>query len=136
MEFIRIENPKSGLGLFRHALLNVEEEHADGKLDEKFDKQFKKLLERHHGKFPCPYEDGDLDLWKDKKDWFCAFIDIPQVTKWIEKKEIMMLIKDWGFRIYKIQTEEFQQGNFQILYTKESITNQEDITHMFINKQK
>ena len=130
MEFIRIENPKSGLGLFRHSLLNIEGEHAD----EKFDKQFKKLLNRHNGMFPCPYEDGGLNFWKDGKDWFCAFIDIPQVTKWIEKKEMMMLIKDWGFRIYKIQVEEFQQGNFQILYTKESITNQEDITHMFIDE--
>lgn len=54
------------------------------------------------------------------------------MQQWLRDREIQFLIRR-GFRVILLTVTEFQKGNFQAVYTKESIINQEDITSIFTN---
>lgn len=121
MEVIRIEN-KDGVGMFT------------GDIDA-YD-IIPKACERHFSGafstldvFPIPFDEG-LDLRKDKKEWFCAFLSLEQLEKLITREEIQTLI-EYGYDVKLLSVEEYQQGNCQILYTKESITKETLLNSIF-----
>lgn len=87
--------------------------------------------ERHnYNGFPTPYGEG-LDLDKDDMEWFCAYKSVEQLQKWVLKKEMAYFIK-MGFKVLLLNVTNFQEGEKQVLYTKDSINSSEDITSLFI----
>lgn len=82
-----------------------------------------------HKEFPCPESEG-LDLREDGKEWFCAYKTIEQVQQWLRKEEIQYFISI-GFRVLLLTVNEYQLGEYQVIFTKESIESKEDITSLF-----
>ncbi len=119
---IRIEHPNSGNGIWRH----IENgEH----LCDYF--SFYDDFSNKHDNFPSPSEDS-LIRRCIKYDEYCAFKSIEQIQQWIEKEwfeEILSL----GFKIYMIDVSECIEGEYQILFKKEHILQQKDISSLFIN---
>jgi hypothetical protein len=69
---------------------------------------------------------------KKRKNWFCAFKSVNQMKKWFEDHELSILAKH-NYKIMILKVKEFQEGNHQIAFTKESIKRRKDITHKFLN---
>jgi hypothetical protein len=123
LTFYRVEF-SDGYGLFFKNLF-----HRGERLDKRpfyMEKDLPELHKRHKENFSFPYDDG-LDPTKDGKEYFCAFKTFDDLKYWIYPDE-MEKIKNMGFKIYKISATDIQIGNFQIMYTKESITEKIDIT--------
>ena len=118
---IRIERP-DGIGMFRNevAVLNIIE-----LID---------LAKRHgNGKFPIPYYDKNLNIiscYKDDKEWFCAYKSIEQLQQWVKPNEFKYLF-NYSYKVLLLDVTEYQEGEYQILYTKESILNRKDISNLF-----
>lgn len=119
MKAVRVENLKDGCGCFS-SYTDKDEYRSYINLD------FLRKLCLKHSTFNDPRNDN-LNLNKDKKVWFCAYKDVEQLTSWLSKSDIKRLIKQ-GFRIYLLEVDEYQVGNHQIIYTKESILTKTDIT--------
>lgn len=79
-----------------------------------------------HGSFPTPMED-DLNRKKADKEWFCAYLSVCQLKNWLAFYLLNKLV-NLGFTITELTVNEFQKGEFQYLFTKESILNKVDIT--------
>ncbi len=78
---------------------------------------------------PTPYSDGiDLDL--DDKDWYCAFKSLEEFSEWVKPKEADALTK-LDFKILMLDVTEYQEGEKQVAYTKESISSFKDISGLF-----
>lgn len=128
IKVIRFE--RDGKGLFRHR----DETIYDNSIADR-------TYRRHqNGDFPTPWNDklidkssGEeyLDLDKNSRNWFCAYKTIEQVQAWILTDEIEFFVSI-GFRILMLEVEEYQEGERQTIYTRESIVNIEDITSLFI----
>ena len=118
---IRIERP-DGIGMFRNdvSVYNIPELNS--------------LANRHsHGNFPIPYDDtklGELSCYKDDKNWFCAYKSIEQLQQWIKPEEFQYLFNN-DYKLLLLDVTEYQEGEYQILYTKESILNSKDISNLF-----
>lgn len=113
---IRIEH-KNGIGIFRNKA-----SHSNDNLSCLLNKLFKR-----HDKFPIPYDDGNLDIYKDHLNWYCAYKSIEQLKQWITYEELLILINN-DFKVLILNISNYQEGTYQILYTKESILNSNDIT--------
>lgn len=85
---------------------------------------------KRHGDFPTPYSEG-LNMSKDIKEWFCAYKTIQLMQEWLMNDEIQYLISQ-DVKIYLLEVSEYQQGEYQTIFTKESIVSKEDITTLFI----
>lgn len=118
---IRIER-SDGIGMFmsRHSVYDIEE--------------LKDIANRHGGgKFPTPFgENPELDLWKDDKKWFCAYKSIEQLQQWIKPDEFKHLFNN-SYKVLLLDVTEYQEGKYQIIYTKESISQSKDISRLFDN---
>jgi len=115
MLVVRVEHPLDGYGLFRsHNSMNF-----DG---------LEKMYDRHQD-LPIPTYDG-LSMYKDNKQWFCAYKTLEQFKEWVTTEEVQILLS-YGFNIYMLEVEEFQQGNYQVLFTKRSITSYKIINSLF-----
>lgn len=128
MQVIRIEHRRDKHGIFNPTnKYNRYEMGLDGTED---------ACERHT-KFMAPYRDKSvidstktLDLTKDGKEWFCAFKSIEQLQQWLTLKEINILLNNY-FNVYILSVDEFQEGEFQVIYTKESIKSKKVINSLF-----
>jgi hypothetical protein len=94
------------------------------------EKDLPELHRRHKENFSFPHDDGLL-IEIDGKEYFCAFKSINDLRYWVYPDEMKKII-GMGFKIYKITANDYQVGKFQIMYTKESIINKEDISAQFI----
>lgn len=112
---LRIE--LDGIGIFNNPLVK-----------KKGFKYWNEMFERHM-EFPSPYNDG-IDLHKEDKEWFCAYKSVEQMQLWLRSEEIKFFI-GMGFRFLLLEVEEYQEGEYQIIYTKESIKECKDITAIF-----
>lgn len=122
IQFIRIKHPEDGEGIWRSKVGNS--------LDYKIDSlKCYTQLEDRHSEFKTPSSDG-LNLDKNQLDWFCAFKSMGQLYEWILKDEMLELISA-GFIVYLIKATDYQEGEYQIIYTKESIVLKIDITNLF-----
>lgn len=83
-----------------------------------------------HCKFNTPYGDG-LYMRLKNKEWFCAFKSLNQLNKWFKKSELSEIAKN-NYRILKLKVREYQEGDHQIVFTKESIVKKKDLTHKFL----
>lgn len=82
--------------------------------------------------FPSPGRDiPALDMWKDDKEWFCAFKSLEQFNNLVYKEEAKILIKH-GYKILLLGVTEFQEAENQVLFTKESIIETKNINSLFI----
>jgi hypothetical protein len=124
MKAIRIEH-NNGIGIFRNE--EYEKASRTGILKEAIQKHFDW---GSPNEFPCPEEDN-LDLWKDDKEWFCAFRTIKQLQGLFTKNELKE-IDTAGYSINMIEISEYQKSKHQILYTKESISSTEKINSLFL----
>lgn len=84
-------------------------------------------VHERHNEFPNPYQEG----LKMGSEWFCAYKTIEQVQKWIMASEIRYFI-ELGFKVLLLTVDNYQVGQYQVIYTKDSIKSQEDITSLFI----
>jgi len=84
-----------------------------------------------HADFNDPYQDN-IDLRLNGRKWFCSYKSVDQLKDWVMKDEIITMYSH-GFRVYLIEVTEFQEGDDQICYTKESIVLKKDISELFIN---
>lgn len=90
-----------------------------------------------HVNFPIPYEDKNvvdgygLNLYQDSKQWFCAYKTVDQLKQWITVEECRELTQH-GFAVYLLEVEEYQEGEYQVIFTKESIISKQDVTELFI----
>lgn len=91
--------------------------------------ELNKLAERHD-KFPRPREDKKIGRFI-KPDEFCAFKSVSQLQEWVTKEEVRIL-HEYGFVVLMIDVNECIEGECQILYRKEDIINQKDVTLMFM----
>lgn len=83
-----------------------------------------------HSNFNTPDADG-LDVRAFGKEWFCAYKSLEQFKLWVRTSEIKTLIAR-GFDILLLDVEEFQVGNDQVVFTKQSITSTKVINELFL----
>lgn len=86
------------------------------------------ILERHQN-FNTPYKDS-LNMYLGDKTWFCAFKSVEQLLQWVTLEELKELQKH-DYSIYEISVNEFQEGEHQVVFTKESIITKRNINHLF-----
>jgi len=83
-----------------------------------------------HDRFKTPYEDGFKQMTINH---FCGFKNLNQLTEWFTMEELHFLINK-GCKIYSISVTEIEfEGEFQVIYDKEKITEKNDISKLFFN---
>lgn len=126
---IRIESNENGWGIFR----NPEEVATTNP------SMVIPSIVANHSEFPTPCRDVNqdkkaaniyLDMELDNKTWFCAYKSVEQMLKWLSHSELRGIL-EMGFTIYKITVTEYQEGEFQTIFTKESIVTKEVISDIF-----
>jgi len=115
---VRIEH-SSGLGIWQsNAYLNLS--NVDS------------FVYRHKA-FPSPkYDTPYLDRYKEDKEWFCAFKTVDQMSEWLTKEEVKEFI-ELDCSVICLEVSEWQEGKYQVLYTKESIVKCTNISDLFRN---
>lgn len=89
-----------------------------------------RTYDRHNrGGFPMPHVEN-LDMYKGLKEWFCAYKTIEQLQEWVKKEELNFFFSK-GFKVLLLTVSEYQEGEKQVIFTKESIVSSEDITSLF-----
>lgn len=74
----------------------------------------------------------NCSIYKDNKDWYCAFKSVNDLLKYIYPEEIAIMYNH-DYKVLQLEITEYQIGIHQILYTKKSIINSKDITNQIIN---
>lgn len=125
---IRIEHKSDGFGMFRSELdensMPSRVEVGDGEND------ILSELWLRHNDFNTPYKDK-LDIELGFKEWFCAFKSIKQIQRWILPDEFKVLLEN-DFNILLLTVTEYQEGEHQVIFTKESIVSTQDISTLFV----
>lgn len=124
-QIIRIEHELDGYGMF------ISKSCERVEVGRKSDEILPELYLRHM-RFNSPYEDG-LGVYVEKGpggSWFCSFKSIEQLQEWVKPDELKILIEN-GFNILVLDVNEWREGEHQILYTKESIISQKNISELF-----
>lgn len=119
-KIIRVESTVNGLGMFIGTGTNNYVPRWE-----------LRSLMRRHKVFNTPQEDG-LNIEKDNREWFCGYKTVQQFQYWVLKEEIKELVRN-GFKVFLIEADDFQVGEHQIIFTKESEIKREDITEIFID---
>lgn len=57
------------------------------------------------------------------KKWFSAVASIESLLMWFSKKDIEELLS-WGFRLYKFEVNEYNELEFEVLFTREGVVRQ------------
>ena len=98
-------------------------------------------LHIRHINFPTGFEDTPINRYLNKKygvgidfnklNYRFSFINIGQFEKWVLREEVAILNK-YGFRVYKVETDNYVQGDYQIIFDVNSIKSITDITDLFL----
>lgn len=115
-QVVRIEH--LGRGFFRP---------VDVKLREHY--QCKNIFAKHRD-FPIPQWDN-INLELNNKYWFCGYKSIDELQSWLSSNNIKWLIKK-DFKVILYEVKQFQEGEYQIAFTREGVVSQKDITSLFI----
>ncbi len=121
MTIIRVEHPQDGKGIWRS---KTNDEWMCDKIS-----NYWKISDKHSN-FPTPNSDKKLN--GINPDEFCAFKSIYQLQKWIIKSELIEFIS-LGFKVYALTVSDCKVGTHQVLYKKENIVTNNDITMLFSN---
>jgi hypothetical protein len=113
LQVVRIEHPEVGKGMFTH----------------KRPENLKSLYKRHSDSFPTPYTDKGINYFDG--DWFCAYKTLEQFNQWVTHEEVNILL-NLGFRIYLLDLNSYQIGEFQVVFKKEGIISKKDISELFV----
>jgi len=125
-QIIRIEHESDGYGMF------ISKDGRRVEVGRNQNEILPDLYERHKN-FNSPHNDG-LEMYfpLDRKgNWFCSFKSIEQLQEWVKPDELRILFEN-GFHILILDVSEWVDGEHQIIYTKESIVSQKDISDLFI----
>ena len=117
MLVVRVQNRETGIGMFYTTNLLM---YTSG---------LTQVCYRHRD-FNTPDEDG-LDVRLDGKEWFCSYKSIEQFQQWVMLDEVRILI-DKGFDVLLLDVKEFQVGEHQVIFTKQSIVSTKIINELFL----
>lgn len=131
---IRVQD-KHGRGMFQYG--NHDNFQTAGVYDIP---QLTSLADRHLN-FPHLWLDKKLVAFLEKKlgknfeagklDYRFAFKNLDQFEEWVLREEVAVL-NDYGYRVYKIETDDFKESDFQVLFNVNSIKSVTDITDLFL----
>lgn len=121
MTIIRVEHPQDGKGIWRS---KTNDEWMCNKISNPTH------MSVRHSIFPTPNRDKKLK--SISPDEFCAFKSIYQLQKWVTKSELIEFIS-LGFKVYALTVSDCKIGTHQVLYKKEHIVTNNDITMLFSN---
>lgn len=130
---IRIEHPNDGHGLWRAR-------DNDGTTFISRHSKFKVIEQRHNGDdFPTYWGDHELmrsvkerDGQSDPMNYHFAFLSLEQVIEALTLDEIKECINLLGFKVLMLTVTEYHVSAYQAIYKKESVTEEKDITFLFI----
>lgn len=127
-QVLRIEHPSNGAGPCRQdwtsemfMKMNVDY-YQKGRLDA--------FRRRHNHKLTLPQYDYTL-LWTIREDEFCAFLTLEQLQDIIKPEELAIILS-YGFKVYILELSDYREGVDQVLYQKECVISQTDITDLFL----
>lgn len=83
-----------------------------------------------HADFPEP-SDEFLNRESGGTSWFCAY-HVHNFETWVQPNEIRMMHNKLDLKVMLFTVTEFQAGECQVLFTKESIIDAEDITSKYL----
>lgn len=66
-----------------------------------------------------------------KLDYRFAFKNIDQFESWVLREEIAIL-NEYGYRVYRIETDDFFESDHQVIFNVNSIKSVVDITDLFL----
>lgn len=72
-----------------------------------------------------------LDFEAIKLDYRFAFKNLDQFEAWVLREEVALL-NQYGYRVYRIETDEFVESPYQVLFNVNSIKSITDITDLFL----
>lgn len=97
----------------------VQNSESRGPYQDAFDNTELKDMEFAHNSdrtgHPCPHYDPDINR-PPKSEELCGFATIKQLLNWFSKAELFMM-KDFGFKIIKLDGHITAQSQTQILFT-------------------
>jgi hypothetical protein len=98
-------------------------------------------LADRHLHFPNLWNDSTLvdflegklgrDFEASKLDYRFAFKNLDQFEAWVLREEVALL-NQYGYRVYRIETDEFVESDFQIIFNVNSVKSVTDITELFL----
>lgn len=131
---IRVQD-KYGRGMFQYG--NTDFQRTAGVYD--IDK-LSSLADRHL-LFPNLWLDTKLVKFLEKKlgkdfeagtlEYRFAFKNLDQFEEWVLREEVAIL-NEYGYRVYKIETDDYKESDFQVLFNVNSIKSVIDITDLFL----
>jgi len=131
---IRVQD-KYGRGMFQYG------NHDNFKTAGVYDIQDLKNLANRHLDFPNLWIDKKLVKFLEKKlgkdfeagklDYRFAFKNLDQFEEWVLREEVAIL-NEYGYRVYKIETDDYKESDFQVLFNVNSIKSVTDITDLFL----
>lgn len=103
---------------------------------------------RKHESFNAPIEDPliwtsgsecighkRLNRFKDEKVWWCAYHSEKQILSMYTEREIKHLMRN-KYNVFLLEVKEYQVGEDNIIFTKESVINRSNITNKILNGYK
>ncbi len=124
ISIIRIEAP-DGYGIFSDMDSNKRERTIKNMFD------LIQTVHNRHTRFPTPILDNKMDVNKDNKEYFCAYKNLRQLKQWIKPYELKIIIEE-GYNVFRLIVTDYQVGEHQIIYTKESILKSKNINSLFV----
>jgi len=131
-QIIRIEH-SDGKGLFR----SPDETGKTSKLCQH--SKLKEIIERHSDdtKFPTFFRDYELrsqiqELREDLEDYYFAFHSLEVLNEALTPDELKEAIEVLGFKVYIFEVSLCIESQYQVMFKKEHVVNQKDISFMFI----
>lgn len=131
---IRVQD-KYGRGMFQYG--NYDPMRTAGVYD--IDR-LQSLADRHLH-FPNLWNDTRLVEFLEKKlgkdfeagtlEYRFAFKNLDQFEEWVLREEVAIL-NEYGYRVYKIETDDYKESDFQVLFNVNSIKSVTDITDLFL----
>lgn len=121
-------------------IIRIESEEGNGIFTNKVNDAYEIIPEackRHFSSYESctgipflrPQDDG-LYTRKEGKEWFCAFTSLEQLHSLLYRDEIKKLI-EVGYLIKLLSVTNYQIGQMQVLYTKDSVVEEKIINSLF-----
>ena len=71
------------------------------------------------------------DFEANKLDYRFSFKNLEQFEDWVLRSEVAIL-DEYGYRVYKIETDDFFESDHQVIFNVNSIKSVIDITDLFL----
>ena len=131
---IRVQD-KYGRGMFQYG--NTDLYRSKGVYDIP---ELSQLADRHLN-FPNLWNDSTLVNFLEEElgstfeasqlDYRFSFKNIDQFEQWVLREEVALL-NEYGYRVYRIETDEFVESPFQVIFNVNSVKSITDITDLFL----